>query len=150
MNAVKMGKRLREARLAKKMTQAEVVDGFITRNMLSQIESGSATPSMKTLEFLAGRLDLSMASLMAEDEPREPMERLFAAKIALKMQETDEVLRLLQDPREDDPFYDEYCAILARAYGLKAEAGNDSAAQLAAYYGSLGIYRREAELEMEL
>ena len=104
MNAVKMGKRLREARLAKKMTQAEVVDGFITRNMLSQIESGSATPSMKTLEFLAERLDLSMASLLAEDEPRDPAERLLAAMEALKMQDADEVLQLLQELREDDPF----------------------------------------------
>lgn len=47
-----LGKRIKEARLAKKMTQSEVVGDFITRNMLSQIESGSATPSVKTLEYL--------------------------------------------------------------------------------------------------
>ena len=47
-----LGKRIKEARLSKKMTQSEVVGDFITRNMLSQIESGSATPSLKTLEYL--------------------------------------------------------------------------------------------------
>ena len=47
-----LGKRIKEARLSKKMTQSEVVGDFITRNMLSQIESGSATPSVKTLEYL--------------------------------------------------------------------------------------------------
>ena len=47
-----LGKRIKEARLAKKMTQSEVVGDFITRNMLSQIESGAATPSLKSLEYL--------------------------------------------------------------------------------------------------
>ena len=53
-----LGKRIKEARLAKKMTQSEVVGDFITRNMLSQIESGSATPSVKTLEYLCKVLEL--------------------------------------------------------------------------------------------
>lgn len=48
-----LGKRIKEARLAKKMTQSEVVGDFITRNMLSQIESGSATPSVKPLNTSA-------------------------------------------------------------------------------------------------
>ena len=53
-----LGKRIKEARLAKKMTQSEVVGNFITRNMLSQIESGSATPSVKTLEYLCKVLEI--------------------------------------------------------------------------------------------
>ena len=58
MNSEELGKRIKEARLAKKMTQSELVGTFITRNMLSRIESGNACPSVKTLEYLAGRLDL--------------------------------------------------------------------------------------------
>lgn len=70
MNSTELGRRLREARLAKKMTQSEVVGNFITRNMLSQIESGTAMPSMKTLEFLSGVLEVPMERLIAEqDEP---------------------------------------------------------------------------------
>ena len=55
-----LGKRIKEARLAKKMTQSEVVGDFITRNMLSQIESGSATPSVKTLEYLCKVLEIEL------------------------------------------------------------------------------------------
>ena len=42
MNSEELGKRIKEARLAKKMTQSELVGTFITRNMLSRIESGNA------------------------------------------------------------------------------------------------------------
>ena len=58
MNSGELGKRIKEARLAKKMTQSELVGTFITRNMLSRIESGNACPSVKTLEYLARRLGL--------------------------------------------------------------------------------------------
>ena len=64
MLASGLGKKLKEARLAKKMTQAEVVGNFITRNMLSQIESGAAMPSVKTLSYLAGVLDIPLSELM--------------------------------------------------------------------------------------
>lgn len=66
MDNAELGRRLKAARLQKKMTQSDVVGDFITRNMLSQIESGTATPSMKTLEYLAGVLDLPMEQLLSE------------------------------------------------------------------------------------
>ena len=40
MTPEERGRRIKEARISKKMTQSEVVGTFITRNMLSQIESG--------------------------------------------------------------------------------------------------------------
>lgn len=52
MTPEERGRRIKEARISKKMTQSEVVGTFITRNMLSQIESGAAAPSLKTLEYL--------------------------------------------------------------------------------------------------
>ena len=61
-----LGQRIKEARLAKKMTQAEVVGSFITRNMLSQIESGTAVPSVKTLTYLAEVLELPPSVLLPE------------------------------------------------------------------------------------
>lgn len=66
MDAKLLGQRIKEARLAKKMTQNEVVGTFITRNMLSQIESGNAVPSMKTLTYLAKALDLPPSSLLSD------------------------------------------------------------------------------------
>lgn len=69
-----LGKRIKEARLAKKMTQSEVVGDFITRNMLSQIESGSATPSVKTLEYLCKVLEIEPNTLLPdENAPKTPL-----------------------------------------------------------------------------
>ena len=69
MGRAELGRRLKEARLARRMTQSEVVGDFITRNMLSQIESGSAMPSVKTLEYLSKRLEIPF-QLLREDELR--------------------------------------------------------------------------------
>lgn len=66
MDHAELGRRLKTARLAKKMTQTDVAGTFITRNMLSLIESGSATPSMKTLEYLSGVLEIPMEKLISE------------------------------------------------------------------------------------
>lgn len=67
MTSSEIGKKLKEARLAKKMTQSEVVGNFITRNMLSQIESGAAMPSIKTLEYLCGVLDIPLATMNSDE-----------------------------------------------------------------------------------
>lgn len=60
MDSNALGKKIKSARMAKKMTQSQVVGDFITRNMLSQIESGTAMPSVKTLEYLCSVLDIPM------------------------------------------------------------------------------------------
>lgn len=53
-----LGQKIREARQGRGMTQKELVGDYITRNMLSKIENDSATPSVRTLEYLAGALSL--------------------------------------------------------------------------------------------
>lgn len=97
MDNAELGRRLKAARLAKKMTQSDVVGTFITRNMLSQIESGSATPSMKTLEYLAGVLELPLEKLLAEGElPEESDSGIFTlvhAKQLLQEKRYEELLR---------------------------------------------------------
>lgn len=96
MDNAELGRRLKAARLAKKMTQSDVVGNFITRNMLSQIESGSATPSMKTLEYLAGVLEIPMGQLLAEDsstdDVRDSFSVLWNAKKLLKEQKYEQLL----------------------------------------------------------
>ncbi len=59
-----LGERIKEARLEKKLTQKEVSGDFITRNMLSQIENGLAYPSIKTIEYLAKKLDKPITYFM--------------------------------------------------------------------------------------
>ena len=59
-----LGEKIKEARIERKMTQKDVVGDYITRNMLSKIENGSATPSIKTLEYLANSLGLPSSYFM--------------------------------------------------------------------------------------
>lgn len=65
---MRIGEKIREARIAKKMTQSELVGDVITRNMLSAIESGKALPSLDTLSFLAEKLDLPVSYILSEDD----------------------------------------------------------------------------------
>lgn len=53
-----LGQKIKAARLERGLTQKELAGGAITRNMLSKIENDSATPSVRTLEHLAGVLGL--------------------------------------------------------------------------------------------
>lgn len=63
-----LGEKIKEARIEHRMTQKDVVGDYITRNMLSKIENGSATPSIKTLEYLAGRLGLPSSYFLSDLE----------------------------------------------------------------------------------
>ncbi len=60
------GKKIKELRLEKKMTQAELAKGIITRNMLSQIENDVASPSVSTACELAKRLNTPLAYFFAD------------------------------------------------------------------------------------
>jgi transcriptional regulator with XRE-family HTH domain len=59
-----LGKKVKEARLHKKLTQREVAGDFITRNMLSKIENDTATPSIKTIEYISQKLDKPVSYFM--------------------------------------------------------------------------------------
>ena len=61
-----IGKRIRELRISKLMTQADLAGDRITRNMLSCIENGSANPSLSTIVYIAGRLGVPAGFLLAE------------------------------------------------------------------------------------
>lgn len=123
-----LGQRIKEARLAKKMTQTEVVGSFITRNMLSQIESGNAVPSVKTLTYLAQVLELPSSVLLSDapegtDTDREadtvsaiPPEAsaLYRAKEAYLAGEDTVAYELLSSADEASPLFDEMQALFAR------------------------------------
>lgn len=63
-----LGEKIKKARLEAKMTQAELAGNKITRNMLSQIENGKATPSVSTVNYISERLGLSGGYLLSESE----------------------------------------------------------------------------------
>ncbi len=68
-----IGEKIKKLRVDKLMTQSELVGGEITRNMLSRIENGAANPSMETVKYIADRLGVSPAYLLANDND----DRLF-------------------------------------------------------------------------
>ncbi len=124
MDNAELGKRLKAARLAKKMTQSDVVGTFITRNMLSQIESGTATPSMKTLEYLAGVLEIPMDRLLSGQSESVSLVTgtssvLHQAKV-LYQKEDYETLLLLED--ENGEFLDELQALQTMSHLALAKA----------------------------
>lgn len=64
----RIGERIKSIRQQKMMTQRELCGSIITRNMLSCIENGTANPSIKTLEYIAERLNVPAGILISEDE----------------------------------------------------------------------------------
>lgn len=63
-----IGKKIKTIRTEKLMTQSELAGDEITRNMLSQIESGSAQPSLSTIKYLAKKLGVPTGYLLSEGD----------------------------------------------------------------------------------
>ena len=59
-----LGAKIKSLRKLRKMTQSELSESFITRNMLSRIENGTASPSLETLCNIARRLEISPGWLL--------------------------------------------------------------------------------------
>ncbi|MBE6547483.1 MAG: helix-turn-helix transcriptional regulator [Ruminococcaceae bacterium] len=65
---MEIGKKVKQLRTEKLMTQSELAGSEITRNMLSQIENGIALPSLSTVSYLAQRLGVSVGFLLANED----------------------------------------------------------------------------------
>ena len=63
-----LGEKIKALRKEKKLTQTELAGLELTKSMLSQIENGKATPSMKTLQYIAEKLECEPSFLLEEDE----------------------------------------------------------------------------------
>lgn len=61
-----IGTKLRQARLEAGLSQRQLCEGIVTRNMLSQIENGAARPSMDTLALFASRLGKTVGYFLGE------------------------------------------------------------------------------------
>lgn len=163
MNSVELGRRIKEARLARKMTQADVVGDFITRNMLSQIESGTANPSVKTLTYLAKVLQLPVNYLLPDeletaDEGENATNADFTALLRMKNAYKRGDFREAFDTAEnytapENVIADEANAILARSYLAAAKSEEQprealALARKAQQAADKGIYKsREVKTE---
>lgn len=147
---MKLGERLRAARLEAGLSQRQLCGGEITRNMLSQIENGSARPSMDTLRYLAGRLGKTVSFFLEEETAVSPNQAAMEqAQLAYLQEDSSRVLQALEGYREPDGIFDqEYrllmvlaCLNLAqqaadqgrRPYAAELLAQAEAAGQCAAY-----------------
>lgn len=104
---MKLGERIRTARLEAGLSQRALCGDRITRNMLSQIENGTAHPSMATLSFLAAGLGKPMSFFLEEDAVSSPnlavIRRLRESRARGAL---DEALETLKDYRAGDEIFD--------------------------------------------
>ncbi|MDA1948672.1 helix-turn-helix transcriptional regulator [Bacillus cereus] len=89
-----LGEKIKTLRKEKKLTQTELVGSELTKSMLSQIENGKATPSMKTLQYITEKLECEMSFLLEEDEG-EIVELIQKMEPLIKANKCDEVYKTL-------------------------------------------------------
>ncbi len=100
-----LGARLRQARLEKGLSQRQLCGEKLTRNMLSQIENGSAFPSLDTLQYLASRLEMPVGFFLGEETANPNLQLLQSAQ-ALPAEQVLPLLHSWQaDPVLDDLRY---------------------------------------------
>lgn len=149
MDSKELGKKIKEARIAKKMTQSEVVGNFITRNMLSQIESGNATPSVKTLGYLSRVLQIPFSQLI-QDQQDDALAALETAKAFLREGAYEKVVEM--EAEYPELLKDEFAAIFSLAClslsknSLSSEDYMEAMhyAQKSVEYADQGIYSNAA------
>jgi HTH-type transcriptional regulator, quorum sensing regulator NprR len=95
MNSI--GERLREARLARGLTQQALARGLATKGFISQVERNRAMPSLAKLRLLAERLSLPLASLTGEEAPLELAYLRKSAALAIKAGEPGRTLTLVAE-----------------------------------------------------
>ena len=104
---MELGEKMKQARLAAGLSQRQLCGDTITRNMLSQIENGTARPSMDTLRILAGRLGKSVSYFLEEEAVTSPNRQVMErARDAFLRQNFREILQILEEFRGPDPVFE--------------------------------------------
>ena len=110
---MEIGQKLKRARLERGLSQRQLCGDVITRNMLSLIENGAASPSMDTLCYLAGQLGKTVSFFLDEDvviSPNQPV--MEKARTAFDEAQYDVVLQTLEQYQRPDQIFDREEALL--------------------------------------
>ena len=141
-----LGEKIRTARAEAGLTQRQLCGEEITRNMLSQIENGSARPSMKTLMYLARKLGKPVGYFLEEEAVVSPnAQRMARARLAFDEGRMQEVLEELKNAQVPDEVYDrerqlmEILARLALAQSALEQGKAPYARELLEQAGQLGM-----------
>lgn len=106
-----LGEKIKRERKKRKLTQSDLANGRITRNMVSLIEKDLANPSLETLRHISARLELPLTFLVSDADDtffyakKEALSGILAAynsknySVAVsrieKLEQTDDELSLI-------------------------------------------------------
>lgn len=100
---MELSQKLKQARLDAGLSQKALCGDRITRNMLSQIENGSARPSMDTLKYFAAQLGKPVSYFLEDDAVTSPNQEVMAQA---RKAEPSDALHLLGQYQAPDPTFD--------------------------------------------
>ena len=134
---MELGQKLLGARQEAGLSQRQLCGDVITRNMLSQIEHGTARPSMATLQYLAGRLGKPVSYFLEEELEISPNQGLMVhARRAYAEGKWEEVRAVLEGFQKPDAIFSmEYGFLLGKT--TLAAASQAVAQQKRLYAGAL-------------
>ena len=148
---MELGEKLRLARAEAGLSQRQLCEGIITRNMLSQIEHGTANPSMDTLKQLAARLGKPVSFFLEETAVLSPNQAIMArARELYDAGEYSRAASTLEGYRAPDEVYDRERELLDR---LGKQAGRTYEAGVRALFSLLidhSCARQEQIMEEQL
>ena len=110
------GLKVKNRRIELGMTQKEVAGDFMTRNMLSVIESGRAMPSVESAEYLSSVLNISLPYLFSYDddyffyEKKEKMSLIHTLYKARNYTDCMELIDSLSGTDDELKYIYSYCA----------------------------------------
>jgi transcriptional regulator with XRE-family HTH domain len=111
-----IGHRLRQARREAGLTQSRLAEGDLSRSFISQIESGTVVPSLKSLRVLAAKLQLPPAWFLGAQITKVPSPPPFPLSVGEKVK----TARLELGMSQRDLAYPHY----SRGYVSQIESGS--------------------------
>lgn len=110
-----LGEKIKYFRLKQGLTQSQLAGDFITRNMLSKIENGSASPSLATIDHIASKLSIPRSFLLSEKDDIAEFEKDRSLNELKQMYKDGAYSELVErfERCRDDSLDDETSALLA-------------------------------------
>lgn len=111
---MELGEKLKQARKEAGLSQRQLCGDKVTRNMLSQIEHGTARPSMETLGYFATQLGKPLSWFLDENTVLSPnREAIAAGRQAIDRGDFDDAAKALERYAGPDEVYDREYRLMA-------------------------------------